>query len=301
MKRLIAQSISRSIRQRIEAGSRSECDPAQVQVLAVFARACNLVTAAGDVVALVLPEIGNGPLNIVVEEVVQGQRPVRAGVFRSLESGMAGRLGQAGLQVGQLEVDLEGARVWEPRPAWEWLCQHRGIIEGRLQRVYALALRQAPEGSVLGVLSPDLTGIGKPVRSGMATIREASQQLKVGWAGDRTALQAGASRVAGLGGGLTPAGDDFLAGAMLWAWLAHSEPERFCDALLEASAGRTTTLAAAFLQAAAGGECSAAWHRLLDGLADGDEGSLDDAVREVVSLGHTSGADMLAGFLWMSL
>ena len=57
--------------------------------------------------------------------------------------------------------------------------------------------------------------------------------------------------LAGLGDGLTPAGDDWLVGMMLWAWLAHAAPRRFCQVLSDAAVPRTTTLSAAFLQAAA--------------------------------------------------
>jgi hypothetical protein len=128
--------------------------------------------------------------------------------------------------------------------------------------------------------------------------RQAAEALAAGWAGDVAALRRGAERLAGLGVGLTPSGDDFLAGFMLRAWLAHSEPEPFCHHVVEAAAPRTTALSAAFLRAAARGECSAAWHVLLAALAGPGPAPLDEAVGGVLAHGHTSGADMLAGFLW---
>jgi hypothetical protein len=112
-------------------------------------------------------------------------------------------------------------------------------------------------------------------------------------------LQDGGKLLAGLGGGLTPAGDDFLTGVMLWAWLTHLEPQGFCRRLFEASAARTTMLSAAFLRSAAEGECSAAWHDLLAALDGGPEQQLAEAVASVLSFGHTSGADALAGFVGM--
>jgi len=307
VKRLIARSISRSVLQRIEAEPHSRRESARVRVLAVFARACNLVTPEGDVVALVLPEIGNGPFSVVVEEVAEPQLPIGSGAFDRLEAGMSGCLGRASLQVGDWEITLEEAEIWEPRPDWARLRRKRDPTEDCLHYVHMLALRKSPEGSVLGYLSnqatgsQDLMGFPRSVDSGMAAIWEALQHLEAGWTGNRAALRAGARLVAGLGGGLTPAGDDFLAGAMLWGWLAHPDPEWFSRELLAESVGRTTTLAVAFLRAAAGGECSSAWHRLLDELENGCDGSLNDAVRDVLSHGHTSGADMLAGFLGMSL
>jgi hypothetical protein len=317
--RLVARSISRSVSQRIESGLEG------ARVLAVFERACNLVTPRGDVVALVLPEIGNGPLNVVVEEAGRSEVPARSGLFQTLEPGIAGRIEHSCLEAGELEVELERAETWEPCPDWDQLRRKRDAIEGRLRWVQTLALGQPPAGSFLqllpnqdpggqglagfgkpgglrrqqstegGELTPDLTGLGKPVRSG------ALRHLEAGWAGDADALRTGAGLVAGLGGGLTPAGDDFLIGVMLWAWLAHPEAERFCRCLLEASAARTMMLAAAFLRSAAEGECSAAWHCLLGALDGGTKQELAGAVKNVLSCGHTSGADTLAGFVWMGL
>jgi hypothetical protein len=67
--------------------------------------------------------------------------------------------------------------------------------------------------------------------------------------------------------------------------------------VVETAADLTTILSAAFLQAAARGECSAAWHALLGALVEGSDAALTAAATEVLSHGATSGADILAGFL----
>ena len=118
--------------------------------------------------------------------------------------------------------------------------------------------------------------------------------------GDTGQLRAGAARLAGLGGGLTPSGDDFVTGVMLWGWLAHPEPSSFCQTLAQIAAPRTTTLSAAFLRAAARGECSAPWHALLAALNTGQDSEIMTAVQEILAHGATSGADSLAGFLYSS-
>jgi hypothetical protein len=312
--RLIACSISGRVWESFQQ------QPFEGRVLAVFERACLLLCPGHRVVALVRPEIGNGPLNIVLESLDPSPRGGQAAVFASLEPGMEAGLGSRGLRIGEMEVRLGGAEIWEPRPDWDRLRRKRRAIEGRLGRVQALAMDQAPEGSLIGPLSnrgverPDLAGCtepqdltgrtgvrGKPVRSGMVAVREAQRCLEAGWVGSRAALQAGGRLLAGLGGGLTPAGDDFLTGVMLWAWLAHPEPQGFCRRLLEASAAHTTMLSAAFLRSAAEGQCSAAWHDLFAALDRGSEQQLAEAVTSVLSFGHTSGADALAGFVGMGL
>lgn len=296
---------TRSISRRV--GEWLQEEPFEGEVLAVFQRACLLFLPGDNVAALVGPEIGEGPLNIVLARPDASLIERQSGVFSGIEPGMVACLGKS-LQIGELAVSLDGADLWEPRPDWEGLRRKRDAIEGRLLAVHKLAQRQFPEGSLFGLLpdqitgSRDLTGLGKPVRSGMMTaIQDALQYLRAAWAGDRAAVLALARSLAGLGEGLTPAGDDMLAGVMLWAWLAHRDPRGFCALLLEAAATRTTTLSSSFLRAAAEGECSAAWHELLAALAGGPEQRLEAALTKVLSFGHTSGADTLAGFASMGL
>lgn len=109
-----------------------------------------------------------------------------------------------------------------------------------------------------------------------------------------------AGRLAGLGPGLTPSGDDVLAGAMLALTLVRSpQPTRLREVILRAVGERTTRVSGAYLQAASRGEAGEAWHALRDALAPqtAGPGALDSAARRVMAFGETSGADMLAGFV----
>jgi hypothetical protein len=259
-------------------------------------------------VSLVLPEVGDGPLSIVLDG--------RPDDFSALEPGMAASIARSRVQVGRLQITLDTAKLWEPRPVWAELRARRDLVAKRLSFLQTLARRHSPQGSLLELLGdqPRTGRVGSPfgrAQSGgspLAAIdahatlaQEAAEVLGKGWEGDAALLRVGATRLAGLGGGLTPAGDDFLTGVMVWAWLAHPTPGTVCRHLLEAAAPRTTILSAAFLRAAAAGECSVVWHRLLAVLANEKEQRLTQAVREVLAYGQTSGADALAGFLWMGL
>ena len=271
--RVVARSISRPVRERLLG------QPSVARVLAVFDHACDLVTPGGDVVALVTPQVGNGPLNVVVG--------VEPGGFTAVEPDMIARLEGGRLRVGGLEVALEGAAMWEPCPDWSALRAQQPTIASHLPLLRTIALHHAPD-------------VGRDGIPSYGPAREAANALRAGWEGDEAQVRAGAARLAGLGGGLTPAGDDFLVGVMLWAWLAHPRPAPICRAIAEEAAPRTTTLSAAFLRAAARGECSAAWHRLLAALGSGTaEDQLAAAVQDVLAHGATSGADALAGFLWI--
>jgi len=316
--RVVARSISRPVRKRLcRPGETERCG----QVLAVFERACHLATPTGEIVALVTPQIGDGPLNIVVGD-------GSTGPFAAVDPGTPATLERDQLRIGRLQVDLGEAQVWEPRPDWKALRTRQAAIRSHLPFLHALCQSQAPAGSLLALLGGRRAPEGASLLElNNAAVHRAASALLRGW--ERGAarradwqsvsqqprravrrsewhsdLEKGAAGLAGLGGGLTPAGDDFLMGAMVWAWLTHPTPEALCQALAETAAPRTTALSAAFLRAAARGECHADWHTLLAALSAGPDATetvnISMAVQHILSHGATSGADGLAGFLYLS-
>jgi hypothetical protein len=93
-----------------------------------------------------------------------------------------------------------------------------------------------------------------------------------------------AASLAGLGPGLTPAGDDLIVGYVAGLQLLHGRSEQ-AAALAEAAARRTTSLSATLLRHAARGELPEAAHEYLDrGLEAG-----------LLAWGQTSGRMLLAG------
>jgi hypothetical protein len=303
---LQARSISRSVWEALGK------TPFPGQIVAVYERTCTLEFPGGNLVSVVLPEIGDGPLNLVLEDSL--------GALPALQPGQEVRVEDRWLELGGFAISLAGARTWESSPHWGHLRKNRKAIIDHLVHLEAHALSLAPEDSLLVLVQADC-GRDRPVpvssrpavssysTPGPATIDEsvhsvafeAALRLRAGWEGKPALLKAGAKQLAGLGGGLTPAGDDFLSGVMLWTWLAHPDPQACCKALLEATASRTTRFSAALLRAAAAGQCSASWHRLLAVLKREEVQHLAAAAEGVLSYGHTSGADALAGFLWMGL
>lgn len=96
----------------------------------------------------------------------------------------------------------------------------------------------------------------------------------------------------GRGDGLTPVGDDVLAG-----WLATTAAIRQCTGAVGAAvrvhAHRTTALSAALLLDAVDGQCLPQFRALVMALATGH--GVTEAVAGLVAVGHTSGAGMLLG------
>ncbi|MBN1249544.1 MAG: DUF2877 domain-containing protein, partial [Anaerolineae bacterium] len=120
-------------------------------------------------------------------------------------------------------------------------------------------------------------------------------------AGDVGAVARHAAALSGCGPGLTPSGDDFLAGWMLALWATHHPGRQaLCETICRSAQGRTTRLSLAFLEAARRGEADQRWHNLLLALSEGGEGDVDTiaaAMAAISSFGATSGVDMLDGFV----
>jgi len=125
------------------------------------------------------------------------------------------------------------------------------------------------------------------VRSGTAAGPRASRLA----AGDLGGL---AAAIGGRGPGLTPSGDDVLAGVLLVARVlggAAAEP----DLVAVAGSVRTTDVAAAFLQWAARGQCIEPAHQWLDAVADGDAVRATRVAARLGGIGASSGRALLSG------
>jgi hypothetical protein len=105
-------------------------------------------------------------------------------------------------------------------------------------------------------------------------------------------------RLLGVGPGLTPAGDDVLAGLLvgLWSFGQKAEPLRL--AVLAGLATGTTDLSAALLRCATRGESIPQVNQLLQAMsANTWQGRLDHAMYDLVRVGHTSGRALATGVL----
>ena len=97
----------------------------------------------------------------------------------------------------------------------------------------------------------------------------------------------------GRGAGLTPSGDDALAGALL---VGHGlgTVDRLAAAVRD-RLGATTAVSAALLDAAADGYAARPVVRLVDAAVAGNADAVSRAMPAVLAIGHTSGADLVTG------
>lgn len=112
--------------------------------------------------------------------------------------------------------------------------------------------------------------------------------------GDLDDLARVAGRIGGVGPGLTPAGDDCLAGILLVARIRGGEAAE-AELVAVAESVETNDVAAAFLAWAARGQSIEPVHRFLLAAAQDRAADAAEALAALVTFGHSSGADLALG------
>lgn len=275
----------------------------RAKVESVFAEAVNLLVEPRVYVALVSQQIGNGPLNVVVEPAAL-LAVLRPG-DQITGNGQRLRLGRG------WELELSAAIIWDTCPVYSQLSRRPQVVQANLERLRTALPLEAPPASLAAAPAYHTQGAFGS-RPAIALVQSQAWELTDGLrrayrSGNLQWIRVFARRLAGLGPGLTPAGDDWLAGWLVGLRarqaleLDEDEPalavEAVGEAVIAAAEGHTTDLSLAFLRAAAVGATPQAWHDLIASLSDADPMALRTATAEVLRFGATSGADMLAGFL----
>lgn len=236
------------------------------RILHVFDHACNLINERREVFSIVTPQIGNGPFNLVVE----------GGVLFSEHLNIESQISILENQIilGNLTIKVGNPKLWNPRPNWRMLHIKRDDIVNHLMKQSILDLR-SPISQFSNIFLSSIATADLP--SSLTAVHE----------------------LAGLGIGLTPAGDDFITGALCAAWIIHP-PEiasLLAKATAETAALLTTSLSAAWLRSAGRGAAGILWHGCFDALVSGNMQDIQESMERILAVGETSGADALSGFM----
>jgi hypothetical protein len=227
----------------------------------------------GDVVGVLTSDAARLPLACVLFRPSNG-RPLVA-----LPSGAPAEVGGGRIVVGDLAVSA--AAWWNPHPKLPSL-RPALLPEGVRQLRNALYGEGVPHSAFTLPGLP--TGPGGPLAALRGAVRRA----------DLDAALRTATRLIGLGPGLTPAGDDVMAGTIAGlVLLGHPSAERFAAAVYSLAVGRTTELSRALLRHAACGRVSGEYAAVLHGLVG--ERPLAPAVAGLLATGSTSGRAMALG------
>jgi Protein of unknown function (DUF2877) len=239
-----------------------------------FARACTLVDDQGRVIALTLPALGNGPFSISVG--------ADAGLFMELTPDQRAYVDTERIVVGSWHIPLTSAHIWDARLPSDASIQCVPAITAILQP-YAQWPARAANTSIAAATT-------RLLARGARALHNALEQ--------RHAVAAAARQLAGLGAGLTPAGDDYLVGVMAALWLLGDR--ELAPIIAQSAAPHTTRLSSAFLLAAAQGQFAEPWHQLARALACQSASECGAAVQRIAEIGASSGRDALAGFVNLS-
>jgi len=260
----------------------------------------NLRLDSGDLLSLSAPEVALAPNGVAVElppDVTMGAAGIQPAQSATLSS--------LGLRIpgADLEVTFAGAARWEPRPRASSLAPSE--LARRVREARATAIAEGAADSLLPLLWALDSGAGVgPSRFARAAQPAAARLRAAATQSDADAVNRAASRLAGLGPGLTPSGDDLLVGfAAAWVLTAEAlglpphERARVSTALLAGASAGASELGGAWLAHGVRGEVAEPMGRFFTALLGDEPGALAPAVRGVLRLGATSGTDWVVGAL----
>jgi len=258
------------------------------RVLHLFDYGINFINQSKGILSVVTQEVGPGPLSIVLSSKNGRPGELRERLAPSdtvtVENGI--------LIAGCCSIETTNAAPWEPVPNWHLLSQ--GQLFHGLAIVEFILRKFAPKESLARVFR------GGNLNDWQAAVHEVWSNCSIhnGESAGGSLIHVG-EQLAGLGQGLTPAGDDFLMG-ICYALFAFRNPPvwRICaERIGEVASKVTSSLSGAWLIAAGRGEASLIWHRLVDSLIVADDRSIASLTLGITKIGHTSGADSLTGFV----
>lgn len=235
-----------------------------------------------SLLSIVSKKIENGPVNIVVDDIVQ---------FLEDEIVIKSRR----LLCNALVYNLEGHLEYNSEIGRNVIADLK--IETVIDMLLPLLVESAPVLSLAFVFDESRKKHFKSSfeRYFINRFSAGIDELRAGKAVEC------AEMIKGLGFGLTPSGDDFIAGMLYALYLLQeitgkedlvSLRENICTA-----AESVNMISLNAMKMAANGRFGANFKSMVSALAQNDERKICEAVHNILNTGATSGADMLTGFL----
>ena len=262
------------------------------RIHSLYRQSINLINAEQSLLSVVLPEVGPGPFAIVV---TQPDPPFEG--FDVLDVETPVTITGRRISIGPIQVDATSTQEWQPQPDWQRF--GADLVRETQAKLKQLLEEHTPPGSFAPLLNGALPEPNETIQSKAlhAAAKPAELLLFSLAAGDRNGAKEAAMGLAGLGGGVTPSGDDYLQGAIHATWAKQNEERasRMGEAIAGEATPRTNAVSAEWLRAAARGEAGADWHLLAQAIATNQQ--VEHTMIRLLHRGHTSGADAMAGFL----
>lgn len=193
-------------------------------------------------------------------------------------------------------VEFGAMRRWSPPP---FPPINPPLLRDALHRLRQAMRRLAPPHTVAG----QMVGCALPQDEMQKTIVTATSHalaLLRQWLAlpEESTPGEAVHELMGLGPGLTPTGDDILAGTLLTlnALGEKGKAARLADAVEARGAEGTNRISLAHMRAAAAGQGAAPFHDTLIDLLRGER-TFDACLRRIDAIGHSSGWDILSGIV----
>lgn len=240
-----------------------------------FRQVVNFVNG-NRLVSLVDSAVGAGPVNIIID---------------GLDSTSAQTLEVTGdsVVVNGIPFAFSPAQVYDSSMNF---CAGREIPRQNIFHLKNLLLEQAPEKSMAFLLDPERK---KNFRPGFeaAVCDQLQQGADLYFSG---AIEAGVAKLHGCGFGLTPSGDDFIAGVLVALHVMGEKSRALKDRIFRCAPGGSL-LVSSFLALAHEGRINDLMRSLLESLLNKEQDKLTNAAVKYFAVGATSGADLCTGLV----
>lgn len=266
-------------------------------VHSAYRGAVNVVSPLG-LISLVPRSAGRSPSSITLAN--------NEGIFAETVAGDPVHFDGSTLEVaGRFVVPLRGCPVYDPPKMFARQPLDPQAVSNNLRLTRQAIItrgRLTGMGFLMSVVDHP-AGFDGSILSGLnrAALRPAMTVLEAVATGDVPMARRATAELSGIGIGLTPAGDDFLAGVMValvmgsWNGAASRSYTKLVRGMLKAVEGRTTILSQEQLIQSANGRGSESVTQAVEAVYTGTEGDVQSAIDALLQVGHTSGTDIATG------
>lgn len=273
----------------------------------IFQRVINITVLENRLISLVGQEVGQGPLNILVNI----PNRINLSTIGIKRGDIVTRVGES-IVIGEnvIVISTQWTELWEPKRKFQDSLQPLKTIMANIEIIRDIALA-SDHLSGLGELIPltHINGLNDSKTENLGSVSllalpHISSMLKAIKFGNSHDIIRFTKHLVGLGPGLTPAADDMLLGLMISiVYISENFNDTSIDVkkinndIVSNISGRTTIISEEFLREASVGNVNEAVASLMENLLTSRQRELENSLRNVLDLGGTSGTDTVFGVI----
>ena len=273
----------------------------------IFQRVINITVLENRLISLVGQEVGQGPLNILVNIPIH----INLSSIGIKKGDIVTRVGEM-IVIGEdvIVLSIHGIELWAPKRSFKASLQPLKIIKANIENMKDIAL-DYDHLSGLGELIPFtyINGLKNYKNKKLGPVSQLAlshilSMLKAIKSCNSQEIIHNTKHLIGLGPGLTPAADDMFLGLMI-SMLYFSENfnetsfnvKKINKDIVSIISGRTTIISEEFLKEASVGNVNEAVAFLMENVLTSKQRELENSVRKILDLGGTSGTDTVFGVI----